>query len=333
MLSLSRKKVKNGWIETRLGLAIFVALVGIGTSILLVHFVRTPAIFAGLTNPERRANPAESLVALPKGVLPLTPPELFNPDNLYEKINGQAGLYLSAGFVRLRSQSFGKADNADLWVDLFVYDMGNLLNAFAVFSMQRRDDGVPVNLGQFSYSVENALFFVHGPYYVEIIASMAKAETSEIIHAIAGNFIRENQVEVKPIAELLLFPTHNLIKNSITIIPSNAFGYDGLNRVFTAGYRLGDNQVTAFISHRESPLKAEQLALKYHEFLMRYGGKSEKSVIGIKGARIVTISGTYEVIFTHGPYLAGVHEGQDKRQAEYLADMVKRKLEEVVGKH
>ena len=129
MLSLSRKTVKNGWIETRLGLAIFVALVGIGTSILLVHFVRTPAIFAGPTNPKRTANPAESLVAIPKGILPLTPPELFNPDNLYEKIDGQAGLYLSAGFLRLKSQSFGIADNNDLWVDLFVYDMGNVLNA------------------------------------------------------------------------------------------------------------------------------------------------------------------------------------------------------------
>jgi hypothetical protein len=332
MLSLSRKKGKNGWIETCLGLAILVALTGIGTSVLLVHLVHTPAIFAGPTNPESKANPAKSVVAIPKGILPLTPPELFNPDNLYEKIDGQAGLYLSAGFLRLKSQSFGTADNSDLWVDLFVYDMGNVLNAFAVFSMQRRDDGVPVNLGQFSYSVENALFFVHGPYYVEIIASMAKGEASEIMQSIAESFIRENQVEVKPIAELSLFPTSNSIENNISLIPSNAFGYDGLNRVFTAGYRLGDNRMTAFISHRESPLKAEQLALKYHEFLMKYGGKTAKSEIGIKGARIVTISGAYEVIFTHGPYLAGVHEAADKGQAAYLAGIVKKKLEEVLGK-
>jgi dihydrodipicolinate reductase len=90
--------------------------------------------------------------------------------------------------------------------------------------------------------------------------------------------------------------------------------------------------MTAFISHRESPLKAEQLALKYNEFLMKYGGKTAKSEIGIKGARIVTISGAYEVIFTHGPYLAGVHEAADRMQAEYLAEMLKKKLEEVLGK-
>ena len=151
------------------------------------------------------------------------------------------------------------------------------------------------------------------------------------MHCIAESFIRENQVDVKSIAELSLFPTSNIMEDTISLIPSNAFGYDKLNRVFTAGYRLGDNRVTAFISLRENLFEAEQLALKYHEFLMKYGGKTAKSEIGIKGARLVTISGTYEVIFTHGPYLAGVHEAADRGQAEYLAGMVKKKLEEVLG--
>ncbi len=167
---------------------------------------------------------------------------------------------------------------------------------------------------------------------MEVIASTAMIEAAKMMQTIAENFIRENHVDVEPIAELSLFPRSNLIENSISMIPSNAFGYDELNQVFTAGYRLGGNKVTAFISHRESPLKAEQLALKYHEFLMRYGGKSAKSEMGIKGARIVTISGTYEVIFTHGPYLAGVHEAMDKGQSEYLAGMVRKKLDQVFGK-
>lgn len=332
MLSISRNKGEKRWRETYLVLAILLALAGIGTAIFFVQLVSTPAIFAGPTNPQGTANPAEPLIAIPEGILSLTPPELFNSDNLYEMINGQAELYLSAGFLRLKSQSFVKADNSDLWVDLLVYDMGNVLNAFAVFSMQRRDEGVPLKLGQFSYRAENALFFVHGPYYVEIIASMAKVEASEMMQSIAENFIRGNHVEVKQIAELSLFPRFNLIENSISMIPSNAFGYDGLNRVFTARYRLGDNKVTAFISHRDSPHKAEQLALKYHEFLMSYGGKDAEAEIRIKDSKIVKILEAYEVIFTHGPYLAGVHEAMDKEQAEYLADILKKKLEEILGK-
>ena len=234
-------KGKRGWGETCLSLAILVALAGMGTTIFSLQFVYTPAVFAGPTNAQGNANPAKSLIAIPKGMRAQTPPELFNPDTLFEKINGQAELYLSAGFLGLKSQSFEKVDNSDLWVDLLVYDMGNVPNAFAVYSMQRRDGGVPVKLGQFAYRAENALFFVHGPYYVEIIASMAKEEASEMMQSIAETFIRENHVEAKPIAELSLFPRFNLIENSISMIPSNAFGYEGLNRVFTARYRLGDN--------------------------------------------------------------------------------------------
>jgi hypothetical protein len=117
------------------------------------------------------------------------------------------------------------------------------------------------------------------------------------------------------------------------LIPSNAFGYDGLNRVFTALYSLGEKKVMAFISRRESSLKAEELASKYHAFLLRYGAKDVKPGIGIKNSKVVRIAEAYEVIFTHGSYLAGVHEATDKAQAEFLAEMVHKRLGVTIGKH
>ena len=320
MLYLFQEIGKSRWAVARLVMAILVALVGIGM------------VSANGAHSESKATPAESLIPLPKGILPETSPEIFNPDNLYEKIDGQAELYLSAGFQRLKSQSFVKADKPDLWVDLFVYDMGNVRNAFAVFSMQRREECESVKLGQFSCSLEDALFLVHGPYYVEIIASKENAEVTEMIHSMAENFVRENQVEVKPIVELSLFPRSNLIENSISMIPTNAFGFDGLNRVFVAKYRLGQKKLTAFISRRESPLEAEELALKYHALLLRYGGKDVKPDTRIKKCKVVEIAEAYEVIFTHKSTLAGVHEAVNKGEAESLAERVREKLEMTLGK-
>ena len=320
MLYRTQEIGKSRWAVAPLVLAIIWALAGIGI------------VFPRGAHSEGKATPAKSLITIPKGVLPETSPEIFNPDNLYEKIDGQAELYLSAGFQRLKSQSFVKADKPDLWVDLFVYDMGNVQNAFAVFSMQRREECESIELGQFSCSLTGALFLVHGPYYVEIIASMGTAEASEMIRSIAENFIRENRVEEKPIVELSLFPRSNLIENSISMIPANAFGYDGLNRVFIANYRLVEKKVTAFISRRESPLKAEELALKYHAFLLRYGGKDVKPGTGIKNAKVVEIAEAYEVIFTHKSTLAGVHEATDKGEAESLAERVHKELLESFGR-
>jgi hypothetical protein len=320
---------KSRWTKAWPALAMLVALAGIG-----ILFPANACSENKATPPrEAEGKPAESLISIPKGILPETSLEIFNPANLYEKIDGQAELYLSAGFKRLKSQSFVKADRPDLWVDLFVYDMGNVLNAFAVFSMQRREECESVKLGQFSCSLEGALFFVHGPYYVEIIASMGNAEASQILRSMAENFTRENRVEVKAIPELSLFPRRNLVENSISMIPSNAFGYDGLNQVFIASYGLGKEKITVFISHRESPSKAEALALKYHGFLLRYGGEDVKAGTGIKNGRVVKIAGAYEVIFTHKAYLAGVHEATDRVGAEALAERVYKKLEVSLGKH
>jgi hypothetical protein len=311
---------KSRWAVAQLVLGVIVALAGIGL------------LFASGAYSEGKATPAESLIPLPKGILPETSLEIFNRDNLYEKIDGQAELYLSAGFQRLKSQSFVKGGKPGLWVDLFVYHMGNVENAFAVFSMQRREECESVQLGQFSCNLENALFLVHGPYYVEIIASKGNAEVSEMIHSMAETFVRENQVEAKTIVELSLFPRPHLIENSISLIPTNAFGYDGLNRVFIANYRLGEKKVTAFISRQESPLEAEELALKYHAFLLKYGGKDVKPSTRIKNAKVVEIADAYEVIFTHGSTLAGVHEATDKGEAESLADRVYRRLEASLGR-
>jgi len=329
MLTVSQGIRKSRRIETRLVLAILVALAGLG--IVFTSGAHAEGKATGAKGAE--GDTAKHLISIPKGILPETSLEIFNPDNLYEKIDGQAELYLSAGFQRLRSQSFVKAGKPDLWVDLFVYDMGSVLNAFAVFSMQRREECKSVELGQYSCGLEGALFLVHGPYYVEIIASMGKAEASEMLHSIAENFIRENRVDVKPITELSLFPRANLIENSISMIPSNAFGYDGLNQVFIADYGIGEKKVTAFISHRESPSEAEELALKYHAFLLKYGGEEVKPGTRIRNCKVVKIAGAYEVIFTHMSTLAGVHEAMDKAEAEALADRVYEKLEVTFGKH
>ena len=67
----------------------------------------------------------EKFSPLPQGLKPLTAPETFKADTLSDKIDGKAELYLSAGFNRLFSQRFRDEKASDLWIEAFVYDMGN----------------------------------------------------------------------------------------------------------------------------------------------------------------------------------------------------------------
>ena len=96
--------------------------------------------------------------------------ETFDRDNLYQKIDGKAELYLDAGVTGMKCQRFVDRDNAAAWMEVFVYDMGELKNAFTVFSKQRRT-GVE-ELGELAYATPNSLYFDQGKYYVEIVAAV-----------------------------------------------------------------------------------------------------------------------------------------------------------------
>jgi len=158
--------------------------------------------------------------------------EAFGPDTLSDKINGKAELYLSARFSNLQCQRFASLIDPQSWMEVFVYDMGTLHQAFAVFSSQKRDGATPLDLTPFSYSTENALFWVHGRYYVEIIASAPSEAMTEAMLSFGETFVSKTSVEEHSIDELALFPKDHLEEGSITLFISNTFGFSGLENNF-----------------------------------------------------------------------------------------------------
>jgi hypothetical protein len=333
----NKRRSKKG--DKNLGLVILIILAKIGAIISLMHFRFNPAVplahsmQSGASEhysaPDIQA--ANPLVSLPKGIVSLTPPEVFDPQNLYEKIDGAAELYLSSGFVTLQCQRFTEVAYPDTLIEIFLYNMGNIMNAFAIFSSQRRSEDKPIDIAQFSNTINGAIFFVHGPYYVQIIASMTREKTNEAIQEIAKNFINENKIDVNSISEVELFPRRNLDENSISLIISNAFSFNQLDLVFTAAYKLRGAGVTAFLSHRKTPEEATQLAQGYYEFLLAYGGKGREPGLLIEDAKMVEIVDTYELFFARGSFLAGVREALSAEQAEDLANMLDQELGEAAG--
>jgi hypothetical protein len=318
------------------GGAILVSLAAVATGVFLSQFQSKPALnplgLVAVTSSRPTEVPPNSGAGIRfptvEGMTPLTPPESYDSQSLSDKIDGKAELYLSAGFKNLISQRLAERDNPEAWVELFLYDMEDSQNAFGVYSAQRRNEARPTDLTEFSYETNNALFFAYGRYYVEIIGSQASTKMLSILKRIGKAFIRENSLNPEPIPELALFPETHLVKNSVSFIPSNAFGYDRMNHIFAARYRLKDGEVTAYLSHRKDPEAANQLASDYHAFLLALGGKELVSEEKIQGVKLVEIMDTYELILSIGPFLAGVHEAPDRESAESLATDLYRKLSE-----
>ena len=321
-------KTKSASKQTSLSLAILVALAVIAGGVFMTQFSYYPAVrqqaSISAAGEQREPAPARatesSMISPPAGQAPMTPMEIFDAATLSDKINGKAELYLSAGFKSLHSQRFKTDSAVDVWLEAFVYDMQTPQNAFSVFSAQRRSDARKIDLGQYGYQTSNALFIVHGPFYVEIIASDTSEFIIEPMLALAAAFIEAQPIEeTRTIGEKAVFPKGGLIEDSISLVSADAFGYDGFDRIFTASYQLGGTELMAFFSRRASPQESQGLAAGYTDFLIAFGGSSTASDLTIPAVKVIEILDTYEVVFSYGLYLAGVREATDKQQAQELA--------------
>ena len=322
-----RENKKYSRKQTASSLAIYGILVIIGFGIFWAQFNHNPAIlqkelFLQPTAEQKDFAPeviTDAIIPSPPGLVPFTAPESFDAQNLSDKINGKAELYLSAGFVSLSSQRFKDENDPSLWIEAFVYDMDKGENAFSVFSSQRREGAAPLELAPYAYRTSNALFFVHGSFYIEMIASEATDRAFSPMKLLAENFIRTTAVQAVSIQAKDLFPNQGLVSGSIVLISADAFGFERLNQVYTAEYKFGDYQMMAFLSRRRGSREAQDLALAYQEFLKAFGGNYQDDHLTIKGAKLIEILETYEVIFPCDDYVAGVREADNKQQAIDLA--------------
>jgi hypothetical protein len=290
MTSTARARTKT---ESIVGAIILLALAGIAAGVLLKQSRYDRAIF------------------LPAATSLLPAPETFDAETLSDKIDGKAEFYLAAGFVSLQCQRFSQAGNPDAWMEVFLYDMGHTHNAFAVWSAQRRANAMKLDLGRFAYRTANALFFVRGRYYVEIVASLPDEKLLAQALAFAGNLAGNLPAAEESPPELALLPTENMVADSAVFLPADVFGFDRLNRVMTAKYRIGGQELTGFVSLRATANEAAALADAYRQFL---------SDVGAADAG--------EIVFSQGRALAGVHQAKSKDAAELLAGLLRRKLAE-----
>jgi hypothetical protein len=127
--------------------------------------------------PQAVSGQAATAALLPEvsGFTPLAPIESYGPENLSDKIDGRAELYLSAGFQEMSCRSFTLSEAENAHVEVFVYDMGSAQNAYAVFSSQRRPGSADIPLTANAYATGNALFFSQARFYVEIVGDRDSA--------------------------------------------------------------------------------------------------------------------------------------------------------------
>ena len=331
----------NNRLESAISISIVVILLMIAVSLLArqsnTDISRFGITAANLQLTQNSPSVIENnhLIQPPSGFAKLSEAEVYTAENLYEKINGKAPLYTEAGFVKLYCQRFVNQNDTNLWMEIFLYDMGNLKNAFSVSSMQRRPDAkiLPTFGQMYGYCTSNGLYFVYGPYYAEVVGS---AESDQLVMAMLemGTSIQKNPitaVDLK-INELDLLPSENLVHGSIKLYLKNAFGFEGLSDIFTAQYKMDSLEITVFFSKRPDAKNAETIAERYRKFLTENSATVKQTTNELLQDNVFDFYGVTEIVFATGPFVVGVHEAENQEAAEKAVKIFADKLSSSTAK-
>jgi hypothetical protein len=334
---MARRQTKVGPKQKVVGYSILATL-GLITIWLLVqqsHF--NPAVTVALRGAKAQGRPqpgsgqapaaAAALIPEVPGFTPLAPAQSFGPDNLSDKIDGKAELYLSAGFKEMSCRSFNLADSGKAYVEVFVYDMGSAPNAFAVFSGQRRPGSPNIPLTANAYATSNALYFTQGPFYVEIVADRASEALQNSLQAYAKALLAKIPSEGKGApTKADLLPKEGLASDTVRLNASDVFGLEGFNNVYTGEYTSKNGTATAFLAERDTPDQAKADAQRYQEFLATNGYQKIQSPAAAEGIEVLKLDNSYEIVLVQGRILAGVHDASSLEAALDLAGKVRTAL-------
>ena len=330
---MARAKAKVGPTQKLIGYGILALLAVIAVGLLVQQSRFNPAVTVALRAPSLQGagSQAQSATAafLPEvpGFTPQTPVASYGPETLSDKIDGKAELYLQAGFKDMSCRSFSLAAAGGARVEVFIYNMGSAPHAYAVFSGQRRPGSPSLPLTANAYAAANALFFTQGPYYVEIVADRAGEALQKSLEAYATALLAKIPSEGKGKDLAALFPQEGLAKDSVRLSASDAFGLQGFNNVFTGEYTLKSGPATAFLATRKTPEQARADAKRYLDFLVANGYRKVAAPTGAKDLTVLGLDNSFEIVFTQGRTLAGVHDTPSLATALELAAKLKAGLQ------
>ncbi|MEW6529292.1 MAG: DUF6599 family protein [Thermodesulfobacteriota bacterium] len=268
----------------------------------------------------------------PDGWAPKGAPQVFTKETLFEHINGQADLFLQYGFERSIFVDYRNKNVGEEKIDLDIYDMGNVLQAFGIFSRFRQDD-LSARIGLDSYLDDRYALFYKGKYFVVLQATEPNPSTLKQLARMVESKIIDTS---PPPKEIEFFPKQGLKAGSIEYYPQGLMGRKILKRGFKATYVMPDGTAAKPESKADSPdsnlfiaifdnAEESESALKEFKELLAKGATAQARTSAQPGFEAAKGEDPYQgklVIARKGSYLLGAAGFENDQDAEgLLAEM------------
>jgi hypothetical protein len=236
-------------------------------------------------------------------------------DNLYEKIDGKEGMFRAFHFVELRFGQYSHAQSQDAF-DVYVYDMGEPVNAFGIYMGERSPTAKAWSLGRDAYVSGISVYFCKDKYYVNVLGPPeGAADKLEVSKAIATAIAGTIPDIDKPFWVEQYLPAEGRVPNSLKYEATSALGYDFIQRLFRVEYQADGKTFQLFVVKTEDATAARSLFDKYAEATAKYDKVVSKET-DARGQKLVGESlGVFSVAFTRGVFFGGVSECEDQALA------------------
>jgi hypothetical protein len=253
-------------------------------------------------------------------------PEMYNPDNLYEYINGAAEVFLSYDFRELAALTYEDPQKHSLTID--IYRHSDDRNGFGIYSQEKPVKGDFLPIGAQGYYEKGVLNFVKGSYYVKMsgfdLGDRDKTVLSETAKKIARRLSGLSRLPL-PAA---CFPGKGKIDNSEKFIAKNFLGHSFLHSAFTAEYEEKGDKFQIFIIQAADTAAAQKIRDDYFKFAKGKGMEVSIHKTFFRFSDPYYRSNGKMNIESKGQYVFGLFS-DDMTRVYYYMEQVKGNLEKL----
>jgi hypothetical protein len=190
--------------------------------------------------------------------------ETFNRDNLYERIDGAAPLFLENNFQEMTSVVYTHGDD---YITIQAYRHLTPEDAFGMYASERSSDmEFYFGIGGEAQGDGYGLFFFDGSIYVKMSANNESEGISAAMKEIAAGLAGKlgYQGEYPPVINS--FPKEGLTPHTAAYITQNYIGHEFLKPVYTVNYELFGKKFQAFVIDAKTTENAKQILSDYFKF-------------------------------------------------------------------
>ena len=193
----------------------------------------------------------------------------FYSSDLYRYMDGGADIYLKYGLVAMAHREY-KSAGVETTADVF--DMGEPLQAFGIYSAERSPEYHFIDIGAEGYSSESTLNFLQGRYYVRLTAfgDGAAPALDSFARAISRKIGGDRSLP----GLLDMLPRENRVARSEKYLVQAPAGHDFLAPALTASYRFDGQATTLVISLAADANQANQRVGQLRQYYGRPGGET-----------------------------------------------------------